>query len=157
MLYTDRCMKTIYDQETDTLTLIFSEDTVTKSDHDIPALILDYNAAGDLVSLEVLDASCYGFSILDDMNVAQVRELLAIYFYKEHALSLGQATRLAGYTYWSFVDLLSANDVPVLDYTDEELEAEFDAVARLDDSEPMSLDEINEIVHEVRRQRRRDS
>ena len=63
----------------------------------------------------------------------RVRELLAIRFYKERALSLGQAARLAGYTRWTFVELLSANDVPVIDYTDEELDAEFDAAARLDD------------------------
>lgn len=88
---------------------------------------------------------------------AQARELLAIRFYKERALSLGQAARLAGQTRWSFIELLAAHNVPVIDYTDEELAAEFDAVARLDDSEPMSLDEINEIVHEIRRQRRRDS
>ncbi len=63
----------------------------------------------------------------------RVRELLAIRFYKERALSLGQAARLAGHTRWAFIELLSANDVPVIDYTNEELEDEFDAVAHLND------------------------
>jgi predicted HTH domain antitoxin len=67
----------------------------------------------------------------------QVRELLAIRFYKERALSLGQAARLAGRTRWTFIDLLAANDVPVINYTDEELEAEFSAAARLDDEVPV--------------------
>ena len=66
----------------------------------------------------------------------QARQLLAIRFYKERALSLGQAARLAGQTRWAFIDLLAANDVPVIDYTAEELAAEFDAVARLDDEVP---------------------
>ena len=63
-------------------------------------------------------------------------ELLAMRFYKERALSLGQAARLAGRSRWMFTELLSTNGIPVIDYTDEELEAEFDAAARLDAEAP---------------------
>ena len=61
----------------------------------------------------------------------QARQLLAMRLYRERALSLGQAARLAGSLRWDFIELLSENDIPVVDYTDDELEAEFAAVARL--------------------------
>jgi uncharacterized protein YuzE len=50
-------MKVIYDGETDILTIIFTESPVTESDEDKPGVILDYDDKGNLVSLEILDAS----------------------------------------------------------------------------------------------------
>ena len=53
----DDVMRVVYDQKTDTLTIILSEAPVTESDEDKPGIILDYDASGNVVSLEILDAS----------------------------------------------------------------------------------------------------
>lgn len=50
-------MRVIYDSETDTLSIILSDATIVESDEDKPGMILDYDGAGNLVSLEILDAS----------------------------------------------------------------------------------------------------
>ncbi len=63
--------------------------------------------------------------------VEQMQHLLAMRLYRDRALSLGQAARLAGLSRWDFIELLSINQIPVIDYSDEELEDEFKAVERL--------------------------
>lgn len=51
-------MKVTYDTETDSLTVILKEKVaIAESDEDKPGIILDYDKDGNLVSIEVLDAS----------------------------------------------------------------------------------------------------
>jgi len=50
-------MKAIYDPKTDTLSLELKSGPVAESDEDKPGVILDYDAEGNLVGIEVLDAS----------------------------------------------------------------------------------------------------
>jgi uncharacterized protein YuzE len=51
-------MKATYDSRTDTLSIILRENVrIAESDEDKPGVILDYDEGGNLVSLEILDAS----------------------------------------------------------------------------------------------------
>lgn len=50
-------MKVNYDVKTDRLTVIFRDVAVAESDEEKPGIILHYDDAGNIVSIEVLDAS----------------------------------------------------------------------------------------------------
>ncbi len=50
-------MKAIYDPKTDTLTFELKSGPVAESDEDKPDVILDYDKDGNLIGIEVLDAS----------------------------------------------------------------------------------------------------
>jgi uncharacterized protein YuzE len=50
-------MKVTYDPEVDVLRIIFRNAPIAESDEDKPGVILDYDAEGNVVGLEVLNAS----------------------------------------------------------------------------------------------------
>jgi uncharacterized protein YuzE len=50
-------MKILYDPEVDVLRIVFNDLPVEESDEEKPGLILDYDKNGNIVGMEVLDAS----------------------------------------------------------------------------------------------------
>ncbi len=46
-----------YDKESDIIYIQFSENKVVESDEDKPGIILDYGANGDIIGIEILNAS----------------------------------------------------------------------------------------------------
>jgi uncharacterized protein YuzE len=50
-------MKVTYDPEVDVLRILFSSAPIEESDEDKPGVILDYDKDGNVVGMEILDAS----------------------------------------------------------------------------------------------------
>ena len=50
-------MKVKYDKEVDVIYFSFSNDSIKESDEDKPGVILDYSENGEIVGIEILNAS----------------------------------------------------------------------------------------------------
>ncbi len=50
-------MKITYHQEVDILRILLSDSDIEESDEDKPGVIIDYDCQGNLIGLEILDAS----------------------------------------------------------------------------------------------------
>ena len=50
-------MRVTYDPEVDVLRILFSSAAIEESDEDKPGVILDYDKEGNVVGMEILDAS----------------------------------------------------------------------------------------------------
>ena len=50
-------MKVKYDAEADVMRIIFSEAEISESDEEKPGIILDYDNKGNIVGIEILNAS----------------------------------------------------------------------------------------------------
>lgn len=50
-------MKIIYDPEGDVLRIFFNNTPIEESDEDKPGVIIDYDKDGNVVGMEILDAS----------------------------------------------------------------------------------------------------
>lgn len=59
-----------------------------------------------------------------EINADEAKMLLMIKLYEVGKLSLGQAARLSGYSKSAFMELLGKYNVPVFDYSPDELELE---------------------------------
>ena len=50
-------MKVTYDQDVDILRIVLNDADIEESDEDKPGIIIDYDDHGNVVGLEILDAS----------------------------------------------------------------------------------------------------
>jgi uncharacterized protein YuzE len=50
-------MKVTYDPEVDVLRILFSSASIEESDADKPGIIMDYDKNGNIVGMDILDAS----------------------------------------------------------------------------------------------------
>jgi len=75
---------------------------------------------------EELYLSLAASGLTKERIVNESRKLLALKYFKEKVLSLGRAAELSGLSKWDFIEYLSENEVPVVDYDQDEMRREFE-------------------------------
>lgn len=80
---------------------------------------------------EPLYLSLSASGLTKEKIASESRKLLALKCFRDRVLSLGRSAELSGLSKWDFIEFLSDNDIPVLDYEEEELAREFETAERL--------------------------
>lgn len=80
---------------------------------------------------EKLYLSLSATGLTKEKIASESRKLLALRCFRDRVLSLGRSAELAGISKWDFIEFLSDNDVPVIEYEDEELAREFETAERV--------------------------
>lgn len=80
---------------------------------------------------EDLYLSLSSFGITRDQLVSESKRLLALKYFQTKILSLGKATELSGLSKWRFIEYLSQNNIPIIDYDDDEMEREFERAEQI--------------------------
>jgi len=76
-----------------------------------------------------LSLSAYGLT--KEKIAGESRKLLALKCFKEKVLSMGMAAELAGLSKWDFIEYASDNNVPIVDYDQDEIKREFETADNL--------------------------
>lgn len=71
------------------------------------------------------------FGLTAERIVSDSRQLLALKYFQAKFLSLGKAAELAGMSRIDFIEYLSGNAIPVIDYDAEEMGREFEAAEKV--------------------------
>ena len=61
----------------------------------------------------------------------EAKKLLALKCYKDRILSLGKSAEFSGLSLREFIEFLGENDVPVVNYDDEQLKYELNSVEEM--------------------------
>jgi predicted HTH domain antitoxin len=79
-----------------------------------------------------LSLSAYGLT--KEKIAGESRKLLALKCFKDKILSIGMAAELSGLSKWDFIEYASDNNVPVVDYDQDEIKREFETADNLSKS-----------------------
>ncbi|RJR27512.1 MAG: UPF0175 family protein [Desulfobacteraceae bacterium] len=80
---------------------------------------------------EQLYLSLSASGLTKEKIATESRKLLALKCFRDRTLSLGRSAELSGLSKWDFIEFLSDNNVPVLDYEEDELAREFETSEKL--------------------------
>ena len=101
---------------------------------------------------EQLYLSLSASGLTKEKIASESRKLLALKCFRDKVLSLGKSAELSGLSKWDFIEFLGDNNVPVVDYEEEELAREFETAKNLG-----LVPGIRPLIEELRRKRFRIS